>query len=206
MRITVDCTPEEAEKFPELLGFETSLNDLAKLAENAKKVKRNKEVLHGFQTEVFNGNDWSIETLKKYLKEDIVDHNAFPGDLPGLEGVRSRFSYWAEAFSDAIEENIAVAGEGDVLAVLYNLHSNHTGEYIGIPPTGKSVIIPGIEFLRFEDGKIAEHWGIYDFFSTAEEIGANLTFTPRNEGAARRPEIPWGGQLPESDEASEYSN
>jgi predicted ester cyclase len=205
MKITLDCTPEEAKKFPELLGFDITLNDLAKLANDAITVRRNKEVLRGFQTEVFNGNDWSLETLKKYLSEDIIDHNAFPGDLPGLEGVRSRFSYWAEAFSDAIEENIQVAGEGDVLAVLYNLHSKHTGEYLGIEPTGKSVVIPGIEFVRFVDGRIAEHWGIYDFFSTAEEIEANLTFTPRAEGIARRPEIPWGGPIPTGDKA-EYGD
>ncbi len=206
MKITIDCTPEEASKYPELAGFEVSLEELAKLARNAETIKKNKEILRGFQTEVFNGNDWSIKTLSKYLKEDIIDHNAFPGDLPGLEGVRSRFSYWAEAFSDAIEENIEVVGEGDTLAVLYNLHAHHTGEYLGIKPTGKSVVIPGIEMVRFEDGKIAEHWGIYDFFSTAEEIGANLTFTARSEGLPRRPEIPWGGAISEGDKATEYSD
>src|SRR5262249_28477215 len=68
--------------------------------------------------------------------------------------------------------------------------------YLGIPATNREVVIPGIEFLRFRDGKIAEHWGIYDFMSTAEELGADLTFTPRaSVTAPRRPEVPWARQV-----------
>jgi hypothetical protein len=28
-------------------------------------------------------------------------------------------------------------------------------------------MIPEIELLRFEDGMMAEHWGIYEFMATA---------------------------------------
>lgn len=199
MKITIDCTPEEAKTFTHPLVNKT----LGELADGAAVVEKNKEALLRFQKEVFNGHDWSIETLSRHLTPDFIDHAAFPGDLPGLEGVQSRFSYWQAAFADAEETNVAMVGQGDMLAVLYDLHARHAGPYMGIEATNKEVIIPGIEFLRFKDGKIAEHWGIYDFITTAEEIGAELTMTPHERPGVRRPLIPWGpGTIPEKGQST----
>jgi predicted ester cyclase len=192
MTLNIECTEEQAEAVRQLLDLDISAGELVRLAQQAETVRRNKEALHRFQKEVFNGHDWSIETLSRHLTEDFIDHAAMPGDLPGLEGVKSRFGYWGAAFADAEEDNIEMVGEGDMLAVLYDLHARHAGEYLGIPATNREVVIPGIEFLRFRDGKIAEHWGIYDFMTTAEEIGANLTFVPRADSVApTRPQVSW---------------
>ena len=193
MKVTldVDLTPEEVEQLPKLLG--KSVEDLVR---EAVTVHKNKQALLRFQYEVFNGHDWSIETLSKHLTEDFIDHAAMPGDLPGLEGVQSRFSAWQAAFAESEEENQAMVGENDLVAVLYDLHARHEGEYLGIPPTHQSVVIPGIEFVRFRDGKISEHWGIYDFMTTAEEIGAELAFVPKTHpGIPRRPQVPWNNML-----------
>jgi predicted ester cyclase len=123
-------------------------------------VEAHKQILLGFQRDVFNKSDWSIPTLAKYLKPNIIDHNAFVGDPPGLEGVQSRFSLWKSAFNEATEAYHAMVGEGDKLAVLYDLHAQHTGAYLGVGPTNRAVTIPGIELLRYEDGMMAEHWGL----------------------------------------------
>jgi predicted ester cyclase len=192
MTLTIECTEDEARAIRELLAHKFPADELIRLARQSATVRENKEALARFQQEVFNGHDWSIETLSRHLTEDFIDHAAMPGDLPGFEGVQSRFAYWGAAFADAEEDNIEMVGEGDMLAVLYDLHARHAGEYLGIPATNREVVIPGIEFLRFRNGKIAEHWGIYDFISTAEEIGADLTFTPRSEATTpRRPEVSW---------------
>jgi predicted ester cyclase len=205
MKISIDCTPEEANAFPQLLGVGKSLGDIV---EEALTIQKNKEALLRFQKEVFNGHDWSIETLSRHLTDDFIDHAAMPGDMPGLEGVQSRFSAWQAAFSDAEEENIEMVGQGDVLAVLYDLHAKNTGMFMGIEPTNQSVTIPGIEFLRFRDGKIAEHWGIYDFISTAEEIQADLTFTPKaTRGVPKRPEVAWNRRgVPGVDDLGDRGN
>jgi predicted SnoaL-like aldol condensation-catalyzing enzyme len=71
-----------------------------------------------------------------------------------------------------------MVGDGDMLTVLYDLHAEHRGPFLDIPATNRHVTIPGIELLRFRDGKIAEHWGVYDFQSTARQLDAVLVFTP----------------------------
>lgn len=194
-----------AERLGQQVGVDLSPEEIVNAVQSAATVKQNKRILLGFQKEVFNGHDWRIETLAKHLTADFMDHAAMPGDPPGFEGVQLRFSAWAAAFDDSEEDNIAMVGEGDMLAVLYDLHARHTGEFMGIKPTNQEVVIPGIEFLRLRDGKIAEHWGIYDFLTTAEAIGTNLTFVPRSQaGDPMRPEIPWRRELrPEDAEAAE---
>jgi predicted ester cyclase len=142
------------------------------------EIRRNKETLLKFQRDVFNAQDWRVETLARYLKPNIIDHNAFAGDPPGLEGVRHRFSAWQAAFDDAEEAYLAMVGEGDTLAVLYDLHAVHRGDFLGVRATSDHVVIPGIEVLRFEDSMMAEHWGIYDFLVTAREIGTRLVLKP----------------------------
>lgn len=143
---------------------------------------QNKATLLRFQNDVFNGHDWRVETLAKYMTPDFVDHSGST-DTPGLEGVSQRFSAWQSAFGDARKENIAVLAEGDLVAVLYEIHAKHSGEFMGIPPSGKSVVIPGIEIFRFQQGKISDYWSIYDYLNTAAEIGARLTFIPKTRDA-----------------------
>jgi predicted ester cyclase len=189
-----------AQRLRGLLGVEHSVEEIVGAVRDLKRVAENKKVLLRFQKEVFNGNDWSTETLQRNLTDDFVDHAAMPGDPPGLEGVQMRFSAWAAAFEDAEEENMAMVGEDDLLAVMYNLHAKHSGEFMGIAPTNRDVVIPGMEVVRIRDGKIAEHWGIYDFLRTAEEIGSNLAFLPREEpGDPVRPQVPWAVKLTEAD-------
>jgi predicted ester cyclase len=192
-----------AAKLAELLGVDMSPDDLVRAVQESIQVEKNKETLLRFQHEVFNGNDWSTDTLARNLTPDFVDHAAMPGDPPGFEGVQLRFSGWATAFEEAEEVNEAMVGQGDLLAVMYSLHAKHSGAFMGIEPTNREVVIPGMEIVRIRDNKIAEHWGIYDFLRTAEEVGAALTFMPMAASAAsgdpKRPEVPWAVKMTEED-------
>jgi predicted SnoaL-like aldol condensation-catalyzing enzyme len=191
---------DAAVRLRELLDVDLSADDIVRVVRDHHQIAANKKVLLRFQREVFNASDWSTETLTRNLTDDFVDHAAMPGDPPGLEGVQMRFSAWASAFEDPLEDNVAIIGEGDLLGVMYNLHATHNGNFMGIPPTHREVVIPGMEVVRIRDGKIAEHWGIYDFLRTAEEIGSNLAFLPRDgSGEPQRPEVPWAVKMSEAD-------
>jgi hypothetical protein len=127
-----------------------------------------------------------------------------PGDLPGLEGVQSRFSTWHAAFDTAPEEDVLVVGYGDTVGVHYNLRGRHVGEFLGIEPTNEPFVIPGIEVVRIRDSKIAAHWGIYDFMTTADELNAELRFVPRQSFTGpRRPEATWGEGVTEEVDSSD---
>jgi predicted ester cyclase len=40
-----------------------------------------------------------------------------------------------------------------------------------MPATGKSVVVTGMDFMRFRDGVIVEHWGELDMMSLLQHLG-----------------------------------
>ncbi len=55
-----------------------------------------------------------------------------------------------------IEQMIA---EGDTVATRVTFRGTHTGDFLGIPATGKHVVVPALDMLRYANGKLVEHWG-----------------------------------------------
>lgn len=47
----------------------------------------------------------------------------------------------------------------------------HRGEYMGVPPTGKSITYKEIIIARFSDGRIAETWAVVDVMSQMRQLG-----------------------------------
>jgi predicted ester cyclase len=68
-----------------------------------------------------------------------------------------------------IEDLIA---EGDKVVSRNVVTGTHQGEYMGLPPTGKSVTYNEIFIVRFANGRIAETWGVVDVLSQMRQLGA----------------------------------
>ena len=73
-------------------------------------------------------------------------------------------------FQETIEDMVA---EGDKVVVRFKGTGTHTGEWFGIPPTGKKNTITGVLIYRIVDGKIAaKESGTYDMLDFYKKIGA----------------------------------
>jgi len=77
-----------------------------------------------------------------------------------------------------IEDQIA---EGDIVVSRLASTATHTGEFNGIPPTGKRITVSGIFVDRVVGGKIVERWGIFDQLGLMQQLGV----IPAPEQAAR---------------------
>lgn len=67
-----------------------------------------------------------------------------------------------------VEDLIA---EGDKVVGRTTVTGTHRGEFMGLPPTGKSVTYNEIFIFRFVDGKVAETWGVVDVFAQIRQLG-----------------------------------
>ena len=95
-----------------------------------------------------------------------------PGLAPGLQGAKLAFQFTLNAFSDfrhTIEDQIA---EGDRVVTSIRAYGTHTGEFLGIAPTGKEVSMRGIAIHRIANGKLVEHWGRVDNVGLLIQLGA----------------------------------
>jgi steroid delta-isomerase-like uncharacterized protein len=131
----------------------------------------NKAVSRRFLEEVWNKGNLAV--LNEITAKDHV--NSGPGTLPGLptgpEGSKQLVTVYRNAFPDVhftIDEQIA---EGDKVVTRWTAHGTHQGELQGIPATGKSSTVTGINVDRIANGKIAESWGIFDQFGMLQQLG-----------------------------------
>ncbi len=58
------------------------------------------------------------------------------------------------------------------LAVRLRIKGTHLGEFLGNPPTGKTIEYTSHEIYRFADGKLAEEWICSDNITLMTQVGA----------------------------------
>ncbi len=132
------------------------------------QVETNTTVASRWYEEVFNAGN--VALIDELFAPDFVDHDP-SNPLPGLEGVRQLVSMYRGAFPDlhlTIEDEIT---EGDRIVTRFTGRGTHRGLLMGIPPSGKRVTITAIDILRFENGRIAEHWGNQDLLGMMRQLG-----------------------------------
>jgi predicted ester cyclase len=64
-----------------------------------------------------------------------------------------------------------MAADGDTVWSLNRARGVNTGSVLGFPPTGKSFEIDVMDVVRFEDGKMVEHWGVPDQLGMLMQLG-----------------------------------
>ncbi len=48
----------------------------------------------------------------------------------------------------------------------------HGGTFMGVPPTGTQIALPGITILHYRDGRCVERWTTSDMLGLLVQIGA----------------------------------
>jgi steroid delta-isomerase-like uncharacterized protein len=105
--------------------------------------------------------------------EEFVEHDETPGLEPTKAGVLQFFAMFRTGFPDLRMEPEQIFVDGDKVAVYFRATGTNTGELMGMPATGKSVDVHGLDIVRFgEDGKAHEHWGLFDAMGMMQQLGA----------------------------------
>jgi steroid delta-isomerase-like uncharacterized protein len=64
-----------------------------------------------------------------------------------------------------------VLADGDRTAARFTITGTDTGGFMGMPATNQSITVTGMDFMRFRDGRIAEHWGEMDMMGLLQQLG-----------------------------------
>jgi steroid delta-isomerase-like uncharacterized protein len=118
-------------------------------------------------------NAHDVDGFSAYLVDGFVEHEELPGIAPTKEGVRQFFAMYIAAFPDLRFETQDVLTSGDKVVARVRFTGTQTGEFMGLPPTGKSVTVQLIDIIRFGgDGRAHEHWGVFDALAMMQQLGA----------------------------------
>jgi steroid delta-isomerase-like uncharacterized protein len=116
-------------------------------------------------------NQGQIDSAAQFVWEDVVELVPFPGQGPGLEGLKDTLRGMRSAFPDlyfSVEEQMA---DGDKVLTRFEWTGTHRGEFVGIPATGRSVKVWGMVIDRLEDSRIKETRIIMDMLGLMMQLG-----------------------------------
>jgi predicted ester cyclase len=98
-----------------------------------------------------------------------------PGSAHDPEAGRDLFRALRTAFPDltvAIDDMLA---EGDKVVTRQTFSGTHSGEWLGVPATGRRVRWAVIDIVRLENGQLVDHWAVADFHGLIQQLADQST-------------------------------
>lgn len=140
-------------------------NDLSKTEETRSVV----------ETMVDGLNDHEIDGMGAFFAQSFRwMGNAGCGTKDGLKAFQDNWQRpFQAAFSDKVCIDEARLAEGEWMAAFGRQEATHSGEFMGIAPTGKRVEIRYMDFWKVVDGKIADNYVMVDFPHVMQQLGVD---------------------------------
>ena len=104
----------------------------------------------------------------EFIAPDYFDHT----NQVDAKGLKQLFSMGLKAFPDWHETIEDIIAEGDKVWVLLTYTGTHSGEFMGLAPTGNKITTRAVDIYRIVNGKLAEYWNITDNMRFFKPIGA----------------------------------
>ena len=144
----------------------TKNNDLSK-TEETKNVIEN--MVDGL-------NDHRIEDIGEFFTSNFQWMGNYGcGTKVGLKEFQNN---WQKPFQEAFSEKICIDEArlfmGEWAAAFGRQEAVHTGEFMGIAPTGKKVEIRYMDFWKVSEGKIENNWVMVDFPYVMSQLGVDV--------------------------------
>ena len=112
-------------------------------------------------------NDGNLDVIDELAAENYVNHT---GELD-RDAHKQRQAEMMAPFTDGGITLDGIVAEGDIVAIRWRMHGTHTGEYMGVPATGKVITTSGMSMYRIVDGKIVDDWNVFDMLGVMQQLG-----------------------------------
>ena len=144
----------------------TKDNDLSKTEETRRVVE---SMVDGLNDHVIDGIGAFFDEKFRWMG------NAGCGVKVGLKAFQDNWQRpFQAAFSDKVCTDEARIAEGEWMAAFGSQRATHSGEFMGIPPTGKQVEIRYMDFWRVKNSKIVDNWVMVDFPHVLSQLGVDI--------------------------------
>jgi len=120
-------------------------------------------------------NDHRIDDIGEFFAHSFRWFgNAGCGTKYGLKAFQDHWQRpFQAAFSDKVCIDEARLYDGEWAAAFGRQEATHSGEFMGLAPTGKRVEIRYMDFWKVEDGKIVDNWVMVDFPHVLRQLGVD---------------------------------
>ena len=131
--------------------------------------EENKAIVRRWVDEAYNPGN--VGLMDELFAADFVNHDPANPMVRDLEGLKQDVRTQHAAFSDRHASIDELLADGDKVIKRFTYRGTQTGEWNGIPATGKQVTLQGIDILRIVNGQITEIWWGYDTLGVLQQLG-----------------------------------
>jgi predicted ester cyclase len=118
------------------------------------------------------GDEHAVDEL---FDAGFVDHNPIPDQPAGPAGFKAWMRSARAAFPDLSATVEDVVAGSDRVAGRVRYRGTHSGTFVGVPATRRSVDFEAFHIARFRNGRIVEWWGTADLLGALQQIGATVS-------------------------------
>lgn len=121
-------------------------------------------------------NDHRIDDIGAFFAESFRWMGNYGcGTKHGLKEFQDNWQRpFQAAFSDKVCIDEARLFMGEWAAAFGRQEATHSGEFMGIAPTGKRVEIRYMDFWKVENGRICDNWVMVDFAHVLAQLGHDV--------------------------------
>jgi len=131
--------------------------------------EQNKAVVRRFFEEGLSKTNNAV--FDELLDPAFSLHGAPPGLPPGPAGLKLLVGMFRTAFPDYRDTLEEVMAEGDKVVARWTFRGTQQGDFQGVRPTGKEVVMTGISIFRLAGNKITDDWTVFDLLGLMQQLG-----------------------------------
>lgn len=132
--------------------------------------EQNKSILARWIDEGWNGHNVAVAD-DVYAEDFTQTDPSTPMPVSGIPAIKAYVSSYLDALPDIHFTTHDLVAEGDRVVWRFTSTGTHEGTLLGIPPTGRHVVVTGTATFRFANNKIAEAWVNIDALGLLQQLG-----------------------------------
>lgn len=140
---------------------------------DSSKTEQTRAVIEGM---VDGLNDHRINDIGEFFSQSFRWMGNF--GCGRKDGLREFQDNWQRPFQSAFSDKVCIDEarlfDGEWSAAFGRQEAVHSGEFMGIEPTGKKVEIRYMDFWKVIDGKIVDNWVMVDFPHVMSQLGVDV--------------------------------
>ncbi len=114
-------------------------------------------------------NEGKVSVLDTAYAPDVVLHTV--PEIKGAANAKAYYANYVTGFSDRKFIVKEIFAQGNKLTKYWEFKATHTGDFFGIPATGKKIDVEGCTIATIVNGKITEERDFFDNYEFLKQLG-----------------------------------
>ncbi|SDS28825.1 ester cyclase [Gramella sp. MAR_2010_147] len=146
------------------------------MAYTQNQTEKNIQMYSQAWDEIINNGEINAINTSNFDENIVLVSN--PENIKGIEAFKAYYQNFLTGFSNIKFDIINIFGQDDNIVKHWRFRGEHSGDFFGIPATGKSIDMEGVTLVKMKNGKILEEHDFLDNMDFMAQLG--LISDPKN--------------------------